>query len=266
MRNTIMLNSSPTLVAEAPIWGILVQARMGSTRLPNKMLSEILPGTTLLEWVLQRLLAVFPENKVVLATTTASADDPLKRAAQGLGIGVFRGSEQDVLLRFRDAARSLGWDHLVRVCADNPLLQVDLLPGLISAAIAARADYASWGFRDGLPAIRSHCGLFAEWASLAALDRAAAATDDPFYHEHVTNYLYTHTDLFSTIMMPIPHEDKVRQWRLTVDTVDDLSLCKRVINGIGNQRPPGLDELLVYLEGHPDLMTEMRTNMSAHVK
>jgi hypothetical protein len=99
-----------------PTWGILVQARMGSTRLPNKMLSEILPGTTLLEWVLQRLLAVFPKNKVVLATTTASADDPLMRAAQGLGIGVFRGSlhsHEEVLLRFSEAARSPGWVHVL---------------------------------------------------------------------------------------------------------------------------------------------------------
>jgi len=266
MRNTTMLISSPTSVAEAPEWGILVQARLGSTRLPNKMLREILPGTTLLEWVLRRLLAVFPAGKILLATTTASVDDALVEVARKLGVGVFQGNEQDVLLRFREAARSAGWDHIIRVCADNPLLQVDLLPGLVSAATAARADYASWGFRDGLPAIRSHCGLFAEWASLAALDRAAEATDDPLYHEHVTNYLYSHPDEYRTIMMPVPHEDKVRQWRLTVDTEDDLTICTRVIKGIGHERPMGVGELLGYLDSHPDLITEMRTNMSAHVK
>jgi spore coat polysaccharide biosynthesis protein SpsF (cytidylyltransferase family) len=247
-------------------WGILVQARLGSTRLPKKMLREILPDATLLECVLSRLLGVFPAYRVLLATTTSPVDDALVADAGKLGVGVFRGSEQDVLLRFREAARAAGWDHIVRVCADNPLLQVDLLPGLVERAIEGRADYASWEFTDGLPVIRSHCGLFAEWASLAALDRAAEATDDPFHHEHVTSYIYTHSDVFRTVMLPVPYEGNVRQWRLTVDTESDLSLCARVINELGSEGPWGIDAIISYLEMHPEVLKEMRTNMSAHAK
>ncbi len=252
--------------AEVPAWGVLVQARLGSTRLPGKMQRDIVPGTSLLEWVLRRLLGVFPADRVLLATTTSPVDDALVADAGRLGVDVFRGSEQDVLFRFREAARAVGWEHIVRVCADNPLLQVDLLPGLVDKAVAGRADYASWEFTDGLPVIRSHCGLYAEWASVAALDRAAEATDDPFHHEHVTSYLYTHSDMFRTVMLPVPHEDKVRQWRLTVDTESDLSLCARVINELGSEGPWGIGEIIGYLEMHPEVLKEMRTNMSAHVK
>ena len=171
--------SSPSSPPAEPRWGIVVQARMGSTRAPGKMLRTVHDGRGLLDWVLDRLLQEFPPERVLLATTTNAADAPLAELAKQRGVQVFRGSEHDVLARFRDAARMAGWDHVVRVCADNPLLQVRSIPTLVEAATAAQADYASPFFSDGLPSIRSHCGLFAGWAWLEALDRVAALATTP---------------------------------------------------------------------------------------
>ena len=262
----VMKSNSKHILFTEQSWGIIVQARMGSKRIPGKMLRVVNGKQVLLDWVLERLLQVFPEERVILATTTSAHDTPLAVLAEFRNISVFRGSETDVLNRFREAARNAGWDYIVRVCADNPMLQVLTINELVAVASIAKADYASYFFSDGLPSIRSHCGLFAEWASLDALDRVASLSDDPFDHEHVTNYLYTHPASFQNIALPVPYEEYIRHWRLTIDTQADLDLCTRIIDSIGKDGSRKLKVLLEHINTHSELLSEMKINMSKNAK
>ena len=133
----------------------LVQARMGSTRLPGKMMMDLC-GYPVLHWVLYRLKRATGLAGIVLATTDLERDEPLAELALGLGIQVFRGSETDVLGRFIAAARRFGADPVVRVCADNPMIapeEIDRLISLLSGQFGA-------GGRPGTAlCLQSHTGL-----------------------------------------------------------------------------------------------------------
>ena len=100
---------------------------MGSTRFPGKMLEKFC-GIAILEWVLRRVQSANLIDKIVLATTKLERDDPLVELAQSLSVNIFRGSEDDVLGRFADAAEHFGASTVVRVCADNPLIAPEAMP------------------------------------------------------------------------------------------------------------------------------------------
>ncbi|MBK9176748.1 MAG: NTP transferase domain-containing protein [Flavobacteriales bacterium] len=246
-------------------WGIVVQARMGSTRLPGKMLREVHAGRTLMELMLERLLTVHPPDRIILATTTNVLDDPLVEIAQGREINVFRGSEHDVLERFLGAARAMQWDSLVRVCADNPFFRPETIAPLAEAGMAANADYAGYFFSDGLPSIRSHCGLFPEWVGLSALKGAAERTLEPLFREHVTNYIYSHPEQFQLVRLPVPDEEQVRKWRLTVDSEADLDLCRQLLADLGGGEV-NWSAMVEYLGRSPGLLERMRMNMEQNGK
>lgn len=246
-------------------WGIVVQARMGSTRLPGKMLREVCPGRTLLELVIGRLLTIHAKGRIILATTTSADDDRLAAVARDFGIHVFRGSEQDVLERFMGAARAMRWDSLVRVCADNPFIRAEAISPLAESGLSANGDYAGYFFTDGLPSIRSHSGLFPEWVSLKALEDAARRTLEPQFREHVTNYIYSHPEQYQLVRLPIPDEEQVREWRLTVDSEADLDVCRQLMAVIGDG-DVHWSALVDYLSRSPLLLERMRMNMEQNVK
>ncbi len=245
-------------------WGIIVQARSGSTRMPRKMLTEFRPGGSLLEVVLERLLHVFPADRVVLATTRESSDDALCTLAARAGVACFRGDMDDVLDRFIQTASAHDLDGIIRVCADNPFIQAGHINDLVEAGREQRADYAAFFFRDGRPSILSHCGLFAEWVSAVALRKAWEATSDRADREHVTRYIYRHPGEFKIAALPVPDEDMVALWRLTVDTHDDFELCMSIDSALG--KGAGIAAIGGHLDRHPELLGTMRMNMERNAK
>ena len=110
----------------------LIQARMGSTRLPCKMMLS-LHGLPLIDWVVRRTAASRLLNRIIVATSEAPANDPLAAHLEGQGTEVFRGPEDDVLKRFRLAAEQAGATHVVRICADNSLVELDRCYGVKGA-------------------------------------------------------------------------------------------------------------------------------------
>ena len=118
----------------------IIQARMGSTRLPGKS-SHLLAGLSILEHIINRLQEVLEIDQIQLATTQAKTETPLIEIAKNLNIHVFQGSEDNVLDRFIQAGKTIGAQHLVRVCGDNPLIDIPLLRALITAHIESNADY-----------------------------------------------------------------------------------------------------------------------------
>jgi spore coat polysaccharide biosynthesis protein SpsF len=203
-------------VAAVPI---VVQARIGSHRLPGKVLAEI-AGKPLLEWCLLRLAAA-RVGPVVLATTTLAADDPLEALAARLGVTTVRGPDEDVLQRFALAADYWNARFFVRATADNPAVDIDAPRRVLAAIAECGADHV---VETGLPV-----GAAVEAVRTAALYQALVQSHDPYDREHVTPYLYRNPGRFVALSPPAPAPLQRPDLRLTVDTAGDLSFMRRVL-------------------------------------
>lgn len=195
----------------------IIQARMGSTRLPGKVLAE-LGGATMLAEVVRRLRAARRVDEVVVATSTGDDDDAVAREASRLDTGMHRGSPADVLGRFVGAARAYRADAIVRITADCPLLD----PGVVDQVIDAltdEVDYASNTHDRSFPR-----GLDAEALHRDTLDRIARLGSSPAAREHVTAFVMEQPALFRIAQVGAERDDSDLRW--TVDTADDLAMVR----------------------------------------
>jgi len=241
--------------------GIIIQARTGSTRLPNKMKLPFYEGESVLELMLKKLKTKYSPSQIIVATTTATRDDVIEEMGQAAGVKIFRGSEQDVLSRFVEAANHFGFDKIVRICSDNPFLDIDGLWSLTERFMCSSTDYLSYALSDGTPTIKTHYGFWAECVTLDALQRVQQMTNESLYHEHVTNYIYTHRDLFSCEFIAIPNFlEQNKKIRLTLDTAEDFALQQEIYKALATPNHfPTLTEVIQYLEQHPtcyDIMNQ----------
>ncbi|MCC3159404.1 glycosyltransferase family protein [Hymenobacter sp. 15J16-1T3B] len=198
--------------------GALVQARLGSTRLPGKVLLP-LPlhdSTSVLARVLARASRAASLHTVVVATTDQPVDDALAAAAQALGGPVFRGDEQDVLRRFAEAAAAHQLDVVVRLTADNPAIDPHYIDAAVQAHLAAGADYT---LTTGLPV-----GTNLEVMGRTALAAAHAQARQPDEREHVTPYLRRHPERFRLHTLPLAVPPALAACRLTLDYPSDYAL------------------------------------------
>lgn len=213
--------------------GIILQARLASTRFPGKALEPI-GGCSILERCLRRLIASSVAH-VVLATTRAREDDGLAAIATRLGVRVYRGETDDVLGRVVEAAKTFDLDPIVRATADNPAVDVQA-PGRVLAALRSTdADYAS---EDGLP-----LGAAVEAMTAESLRHAAALAQSPSDREHVTTFMRRRRDLFRVCYVPAPTPLRRPSLRLTIDTEADLAWVRELFFRAGSDEP-SLAELI----------------------
>jgi spore coat polysaccharide biosynthesis protein SpsF len=227
----------------------LVQARMGSSRLPGKMMMDLC-GYPVLHWVLYRVKQAQRLDEVVLATTERKQDDPLTELAQSLKVRVFRGSEADVLGRFRDAAREFKADVVVRVCADNPLIapeEIDRLVDLYRSLLNQGADPDRLYAFNHLPRLgnRYADGLGAEIFSQKLLHNLAHLAVAPPHREHVTTYLWEHAADYDIHAVPAPPEVAYPEVKLDVDTPEDLERL-RILGAHLSLKSSARDIVLAY--------------------
>ena len=168
----------------------IIQARMGSTRLPGKVLLE-LAGRTMLGRVVRRVRLAGLVDEVVVATTNAPADDPIVDECRRLPVACFRGSEHDVVERYHRAAAAYRADVVVRITADCPLIDPEVTDHVIRAFLQHRPDYASNTLHRTYPR-----GLDTEVFTAAALARACHEASEPYQRTHVTPYIYQHPEYF----------------------------------------------------------------------
>lgn len=197
----------------------IVQARMGSTRLPNKVMKPI-GGGPMIEVLLARLARAQEVNEIVVATSADPRNQPLADHVNSLGYTCYRGSENDVLDRYVQAAKFVNADVVVRITGDCPLVDPALVDDAIRQFKACNVDYFSNIAPPTFPD-----GLDIEVFTLHALARAAQETNKPFDHEHVTPYLresgrFTHADM--------QHEEDLSSLRWTVDEPADYDVVSRV--------------------------------------
>ena len=207
--------------------GILLQARLASSRLPGKAL-EAIGGRPLLEHCLRRLVAA-GVARVVLTTTTRDEDSALCDLAARLGVAVYRGSDTDVLARMAEAAEAFDLDPVVRATGDNPAVDIQAPGRTLEALRAANADYA---FEDGLP-----YGAGVEALTREALRRAARAVTLPDDREHVTTWVKRRSDLWNLVFPPAPAPLRRPELRLTVDTAGDLAYVRSLFARTGADQP-----------------------------
>ena len=232
----------------------IIQARMGSSRLPGKVLRP-LAGAPMLARSVERVRACPGVAAVVVATSTRDGDEPIRALCATTGIACFAGSEQDVLDRFYQAAVEHHGDPLIRITADCPLVDPSLLSRLITFFRDGSYDHA--GVATGAGALflgggRYPDGLDAECVSFAALERAwreATSTPD---REHVTPYIWRHKDLFRCGQLASPVDYSQLRW--TVDNEADLALVGRIYEALYSpERAFVMEDVLRYLASHPEL-------------
>lgn len=247
--------------------GIIIQARTGSTRLHNKILLPFYGEQRIIDILIGNIKQACPDKVIVLATTNRPQDDVLAEVARQAGIFCFRGDEDNVLDRFIRAAEEFGIDRFIRVCSDNPFLRPDSFETFFKEHDAYEADYVAYGFADGRPTIKSHLGLFAELTTTDALRRAAAATQEKLYIEHVTIYLYTHPEEFSVRLLPLPDELEGRfDLRFTLDTMEDFTLLQELYATFYEKTDRSIHALLELVETHPEYREKMLENIARNEK
>ena len=228
----------------------VVQARLGSTRLPGKALEEI-GGRPMLVHVLTRAAAVPGVERVVLATTTRSEDDELARLARDLGIACARGSTHDVLDRFHSTLLAHPAGVVLRLTGDCPLLDPKVVQLVLDAFMrsAGTLDYVSNVDPPTYPD-----GLDAEVFSRPTLERAWREGVLPSDREHVTTYIRGHRDRFR--VANVVNGEDLSAYRWVVDTQADLAFAREIYASLDTPGPRifGMAEVLAILRRRPELL------------
>jgi len=202
-------------------------------------------------------------NRIIIATTDKPEDDLLASLCEGLGLLVFRGSQDDVLLRMLGAAERFGCEKIVRVCGDNPLIDSELIDVLIENFAARNtADYCTYVTREGIPLILKPLGIVAEVVTAEALKKVASLTASKKYREHVTMFIYENPKLFNITTVPLP-EGIDADLRFTVDYIEDVEICERVLQKGGGA---GWRALLQVIEGDAQLKLTIQSFEGSHKK
>ena len=197
---------------------------MRSTRLPDKVLKDI-AGQPMLVHVFARARRAATLSETVIATSEEPADDPIAALCAARGYPYARGSHQDVLDRYYQAARRLHADIIVRLTADCPLIDPDVIDHVVRAFREAKADFAA--NRLPPPLGRTYpIGLDVEVCTFDALDRAWREADQPYHREHVMPYLYEVEGRVRVLM--VNHDPDYGHLRWTVDTPKDLEAVRRI--------------------------------------
>ncbi len=229
--------------------GVITQARVGSTRLPGKVLIEA-AGRTMLDHHIDRLTTA--GLNVYVATTDTSGDDRLAEMVAGRGLPIFRGSETDVLARYAGCARANELDVVVRVTADCPLIDGDVVVEGVSRFLQLRGEHGDDVYLSNTVERTYPRGLDFEVFAATALYRADRVATGPSEREHVTPWLYTGAGRLSHVVQQRWPVDR-SHYRVTLDTAEDLELIRRLIEEHG---AAGLDcaGLIRLLDGHPELV------------
>lgn len=223
----------------------IIQARMGSTRLPGKVMTD-LGGEPVLARVVARARKARLLDEVVVATTGLEADNVIVDFCAARGWPCFRGSEEDVLDRYFRAATAFGADIVVRITSDCPLIEPEVIDLVVQRFLdGGSVDYAS----NTLPPRTFPRGLDVEVMAFAALATAWREDDNPAWREHVTPYIYRHPEKFR--LLSVTNEEDYSHMRWTVDTAEDLAFVRKIYEHFGAQDFAWRDVLRL-LEDHPE--------------
>ena len=228
----------------------IIQARSSSSRLPNKVMSLIL-GKPMIIHELERVERAKLIDKIVLATSTDASDDALAKTVSSAGFEVYRGSLDDVLNRYVSCAHEYGakpTDHIVRITGDCPLIDHEVVDDVIAYHIDSHDDYTNLGEPPTFPD-----GLDTEIMTFASLIQSQKKATLPSEHEHLTQYIIKHPEVFSIGSMQNDEDLSTMRW--TVDEPADLDFVTRIYEALYPLNNDFLmDDILHFLQKHPEMM------------
>jgi spore coat polysaccharide biosynthesis protein SpsF len=226
----------------------IIQARMGSTRLPGKMLLPIIDNKGALELMLERVRRTRQLEKIVVATTTSPNDDRIADLCKRLGYDCFRGSEVDVLARYYRTALAFGSPEvIVRLTGDCPLHDPDIIDIVVKEYLKGNCDYVSNASKCTFPD-----GLDVEVFSFSALEKAQREASLKSEREHVTSYMWEHPAIFKITNVEYKKDLSDKRW--TLDEKEDYEFIKCIYKNLYKRKPTfGMDDILKLLAKHPEL-------------
>jgi spore coat polysaccharide biosynthesis protein SpsF len=227
---------------------ITIEARMCSTRLPGKVLKPIL-GRPMLAIMIERLQRVWQVDEIVIATTNNPADNPIADLAKHLGVGWFRGSEEDVLDRVLKAAQSVNADLIVEMTGDCPLVDPLIVDQMIATFKTNSVDYCANILSRTYPR-----GMDTQVFPVKILAQVSDLTQSPADREHVSLYIYEHPERFRLLNVASGLPPQAADLRLTVDTPEDLELVQAIYQELYPINPKfNLSDILMLFQRQPDL-------------
>ena len=223
----------------------IIQARMGSSRLPGKMLKKI-SGKYLIQHVLDQVKYAKRIDKILLASTISEQDKELHKVVSNLGYDTFAGSEDDLLDRHYQAARKFNAEIIVRITGDCPLIDPGIIDKVIQAFLDNNCDYCSNIHPPTYPD-----GLDVEVFSFWALEKAWKEAKLKSEREHVTPYIWKNADKFR--LVNVRADEDLSNIRITVDEEEDLKLFEKLLSRI-NKSPIYLEDVLNVIKSEPGLL------------
>lgn len=238
----------------------IIQARVGSTRLPGKVMKKVC-NKTVLEHVIDRLKRIKNINEIVIATTTLEKDKVIVEESKRLGITYFRGSEEDVLSRYYYAAKENEADIVVRITSDCPLIDSEISEKIIRFYLdnMDKFDYVSNTIERTYPR-----GLDTEVFSFTALEKAFNEAENERDREHVTPYIWDNPEIFR--IFSYINSENYSNLRWTLDTEDDFKLIKSIYRYLYNKNNNSfyMNEILNLYNIHPELL-EINKNIKQKI-
>lgn len=222
----------------------IIQARMSSSRLPGKVLLP-LGDTTVLGSTVRQVRKAKNISKMVVATSDQPDDDAVAVECGKLGLDIFRGSLDDVLDRYYQAAKHFGAEHVCRMTADCPLIDPSIIDRVAELYELGRPDYISTGRTDST----FPDGMDTEMFTFKALERAWKEAKLPSEREHVTPYIWKHPELFK--LAEVRNERDLSHVRLTLDEPADYEVLKAIVSEV---RPHTMNSIVAYLGSHPEVI------------
>lgn len=231
---------------------VIIQARMGSSRLPGKILKPLM-DTDVLSYDIARCREIKGVNEVIVATSQLRQDDVIEEWCQEHQVAYFRGSEEDVLDRYVQCAKMYKPDYVMRVTSDCPFVDYEMATEIVKLMEQERKDIV---LIDGqLPR-----GLAVELISYEALLRIHEIGQESRHREHVTYYAYEYAEQFEAVTY-IAHENRhAPEIRITLDTVEDYALIKTVAEHFNNPLVSSI-EVIQYLRDNQDV-----AKLNAHIE
>jgi spore coat polysaccharide biosynthesis protein SpsF len=225
--------------------GCIVQARMGSTRLPGKVMLPLDEEHTLLFYVLKQLQSCKYIDKIIVATTDKKDDDVIVDFVTNMGIACFRGSDEDVLDRYYQCAKHYSFSTIVRITSDCPLIDPVVVDMLVEKFNSGSYDYVT----NSRPLTFPY-GIAADILSFQAIETAWKNAKLPSEREHVTPYIVNNKQNFK--IFNVTNSQNFSHIRITVDRINDLKLVQTIISKI-KKRPILMNDIVDLFLKEPEL-------------
>ena len=226
--------------------GCIVQARIGSSRLPGKVMMDIEKDKPVLYYVISQLRYCKLIDKLIVATTTLAEDDKIVKYCNELCVDSYRGSPQNVLDRYYQCAKKFSISTIVRIPSDKPFIDPEIVDSIIDKFRLNSYDYITTFLPSTFPS-----GTEVEIFSFKALENAWKNVELPSEKEHVTPYIYNHKDKFKILNVSLPED--LSHYRWAVDRMEDLILVRNIALKI-KKRPIFMKDIIEFFKKEPRLM------------